>query len=152
MLMNELVEQNITIVSNGTTSFASSTNIKNDSSIFEPEVRIYFLNMYSNHARRVLCAVSIGKAGLGRLIDQIISLQAANLQDENPDPQLYVPGYVWITLGWYRDQWWTEEVSREIIPGCDDTTLEPLINQTIGIQQANSAPDRQAPTDVNLVN
>ena len=78
--------------------------------------------------------------------------QAVKLQAENPDPQYYVPGYVWITLGWYRDQWWTEDVSQDIIPGCDDATLEPLIDQTIGIQQTNSAPDKQAPTDVILVN
>ena len=67
------------------------------------------------------------------------------------DPQFYTPGYVWITLGWYRDLWWTEDVSRDVIPGCDDSVLEPFLNQTLGIQQPHSALDEDAPTDVNLV-
>lgn len=68
------------------------------------------------------------------------------------DLKFYVSGYVWITLGWYHDQWWTEDVSQDVIPGCSDILLEPLMSQTISIQQANSAPDINAPTDVNLVN
>lgn len=73
------------------------------------------------------------------------------MQARDSNPQFYVPGYVWITLGWYRDQWWTETVSQDIIPGCTDDVLEPLISQSIGIQQTNSAPDRNAATNVNLV-
>lgn len=59
MLIGMLEEENITIVMDGTNSFASSTNLVNVTDIFPPEVRIYFLNMYSSHARRILCAVSV---------------------------------------------------------------------------------------------
>jgi hypothetical protein len=59
MLMEMLGDENISVVATGTNLFESSTNLMNATDIFQPEVRIYFLNMYSNHARRVLCAVSI---------------------------------------------------------------------------------------------
>lgn len=64
---------------------------------------------------------------------------------------MYVPEYVWITLGWYRDQWWSEEISQDTLPNCTDSILEPLLSRTIGIQEANSPSDRDAPTDVYLV-
>jgi hypothetical protein len=63
----------------------------------------------------------------------------------------YTPGYVWITLGWYHDQWWTEHVSQDYITNCTDESLEPLVNRAIGIQQENFAQDENAPTSVNLV-
>lgn len=63
-----------------------------------------------------------------------------------------MPGYVWITLGWYRDQWWTETVSQDEIEGCSDSVIESLLYQSIAIQEANSAADVNARTDVNLVN
>lgn len=55
MLNNVLEEADITV---DTYSFASSTNFTSVEELFSPEIRIYFLNMYSDHARRVLCAVS----------------------------------------------------------------------------------------------
>ena len=60
-------------------------------------------------------------------------------------------GYVWITLGWYQDQWWTEAISQDILLGCNDSLIEPLMIQMIAVQQANFALDEDAPTDVNLV-
>lgn len=77
-------------------------------------------------------------------------MQAALLQRQN-DVTLHVPGYVWITLGWYRDNWWTRAVSQDELPQCTDDLLEPLLYQSIGIQQSNSAEDNNTPTDVNLV-
>lgn len=58
VLVEMLEDVNITVVENGTISFSSSTNFEEVTDFFEPELRIYFLNMYSNHARRILCAVS----------------------------------------------------------------------------------------------
>ena len=77
------------------------------------------------------------------------SFQAALNVGATPD--MFVPEYVWITLGWYRDRWWSEEISQDNLPNCTDSILEPLLSRTIGIQEANSPPDRNAPTDVNLV-
>lgn len=69
----------------------------------------------------------------------------------NGDPAFFVQGYVWITLGWYHEGWWTENISGDDIPGCNDSMIEVLLYQTLAIRQANSAPDGTAPTDVNLV-
>ena len=57
-MVDMLESENITVVMNGTTLFSSDENVTNKTDLYEPEVRIYFLNMYSLHARRILCAVS----------------------------------------------------------------------------------------------
>jgi len=63
----------------------------------------------------------------------------------------YVQGYVWITLGWYGDNWWTETVSKDRLPECSDTLLEQFLLQSVAVQELNLALDLTAPTDVNLV-
>lgn len=80
--------------------------------------------------------------------------QAAKNHSSNPDDlRFYFPGYVWITLGWYSDQWWTAEVANDPLTDCRDEQLEELfLPQTLGILQANSASDEKAQTDVMLVN
>ena len=49
---------NITVVTDGITTFQSSDNVYHMAELFQPEVRIYFLNMYPRHARRIMCRVS----------------------------------------------------------------------------------------------
>ena len=49
---------NITVVTEGITTFQSSDNVYHMAELFEPEVRIYVLNMYPHHARRIMCKVS----------------------------------------------------------------------------------------------
>lgn len=49
---------NITVVTEGITVFQSSDNVYHMDELFVPEVRIYFLNMYPHHARRIMCRVS----------------------------------------------------------------------------------------------
>ena len=49
---------NITVVTEGITLFQSSDNVYHMAELFIPEVRIYFLNMYPRHARRIMCRVS----------------------------------------------------------------------------------------------
>ena len=57
-LLIELMEDaNITVVTNGTNSFMYLNDLDN-STYFLPEVRIYVLNMYSDNARQLMCAVS----------------------------------------------------------------------------------------------
>ena len=53
---------NITVVAEGITSFQSSDNVYYMPELFEPEVRIHFLNMYPCHARRIMCRVSWSSA------------------------------------------------------------------------------------------
>ena len=54
-----LEQRNITVDKNGSTTFSSLSNVSDIPGFYQQEVRIYFLNMYSIHARRFLCAVSI---------------------------------------------------------------------------------------------
>ena len=56
--MDMLQERNISIDMNGRNSFVASENIRDIKGFYQPDVRIYFLNMYSIHARRLLCKVS----------------------------------------------------------------------------------------------
>ncbi len=49
---------NLTVVTEGITMFQSSDNVYHMAELFVPEVRIYFLNMYPRHARRIMCRVS----------------------------------------------------------------------------------------------
>lgn len=58
-LTTMLEERNITIDTSGNTSFPTDRNVTNMTGYYGPETRIYFLNMYSIHARRLLCTVSI---------------------------------------------------------------------------------------------
>ena len=69
----------------------------------------------------------------------------------NRSDEYFTSGYVWIILGWYHDQWWTEAVSQDNTSVCNDSLIEPLIFQTIAIQQTNFALDEDGSTDVNLV-
>ena len=42
------------------------------------------------------------------------------------------PNYVWITPGWYPNQWWADE--QDSMPtGCRNDTLEAFIRGTIAI-------------------
>ena len=50
-------DANITVITNGTKSFTNLNDLDN-STYFWPEVRIYFLNMYPDNARQLMCAVS----------------------------------------------------------------------------------------------
>lgn len=53
-----LQEGNISVNSDGINSFPSSSNISNTPGFYQPEIRVYILNMHSNHARRLICTVS----------------------------------------------------------------------------------------------
>ena len=58
-LVRELTAANITVDMSGTTMFLTQSNVSNltESELFPEEVRIYFLNMYPTHARRIMCRV-----------------------------------------------------------------------------------------------
>lgn len=82
------------------------------------------------------------------LIVYILHLQAAN---SDPKPEYYYPGYVWIIPGWYRDNWWREEVAEDSETPCSNLDLEQFILNTLSIQISNGTKDPSSPTDVNLV-
>ena len=56
MLKNDLASINVTM---NKTTFATQSNVFNitDSDLFPDEIRVYILNMYPLHARRIMCKV-----------------------------------------------------------------------------------------------
>ena len=54
-------EVNMTVVDDGITTFSTQTNVFNltESQLFPNEIRVYFLNMYPVHARRIMCRVRV---------------------------------------------------------------------------------------------
>ena len=78
-------------------------------------------------------------------------MQAASSQSISPSPEFHYPGYVWIIPGWYKDNWWREEVARDLEISCSDQDLEQFILNTLSIQISNNTIDSISPTDVNLV-
>lgn len=56
--------------------------------------------------------------------------------------------YVWITLGWYGEEWWT--LSNDSV-NCTDQDVEQFLPNTIALFHANTADNESAPTDVLLV-
>ena len=78
-------------------------------------------------------------------------MQAAYNHRTSPNAEHHYPGYVWITLGWYRDDWWRESVARDDQTQCSDEDLEPLIRNTFSIQLGNATVDRSTTTDVGIV-
>ena len=84
-------------------------------------------------------------------ISTLHALQAAYNQRINPNPEHHYPGYVWITLGWYRDDWWRERVAGDNQIRCSDIDLEPFMRNTFSLQLGNSTLDTSAETNVGLV-
>lgn len=76
------------------------------------------------------------------------ALQAAYNHRTNPNPEHHYPGYVWITLGWYRDDWWTEADDQIM---CSNSDIEPFIRNTFSIQIGNGSFDASADTNVAIV-
>ena len=135
------------------------------------EIRVYILNMYSIHARRVMCAVSyilqfpifhlfsspkqsfLSKADFSPLLHSYMyeHIQAASRAREEFDPAFHYRSYVWITLGWYRHLWWTVDVAQDDQVNCTDAELDTLLERSIAVQYFPTAENRTAPTDVSLV-
>ncbi|KAL5457081.1 hypothetical protein EMCRGX_G034319 [Ephydatia muelleri] len=105
------------------------------SEIFPVETRIFVLNMYPLIARRVLCyAVQQNAAGV--------------------DPSHYYVQYVWITLGWYPQQWWTRAVTpdsqyTDTFTVCSDAALEAMLHWALAINHRPQPLDTTGKTDVN---
>lgn len=86
------------------------------------DVRIFVLNMYPNLTREVLCKVSHSrqKESLQPLKFLTTESQARHLDHSS--------GYVWITHGWYGDEWWKNGRSE-----CSGEHLETYLDGVIGV-------------------
>ena len=79
-------------------------------------------------------------------------LQAA--REVNTNPAFHFPGYIWITLGWYHERWWTAEVAQDPAVDCLDKELETVLPQMFGILFGNTflqGNNVDIETDVSLV-
>ena len=73
-------------------------------------------------------------------------------EEEDFDPRFHHASYVWLTLGWYREGWWTAEVVNDTLtPNCSSEDLAAFISRTVGIQQFPTADNDTTETDVQLV-
>ena len=59
---------------------------------------------------------------------------------------LRYPGYVWITQGWYSDQWWTEGDVN-----CTGEDLEFFVEGAIAISHFPTASNETEATDIEIV-
>ncbi len=59
--------------------------------------------------------------------------------------------YVWITLGWYGDEWWRVERLTNDTLDCTDQDVEQFLPNTLAVIQANTAINESSPTNVVLV-
>ena len=56
------------------------------------------------------------------------------------------PGYVWITQGWYSDQWWMEGDMN-----CTGEDLESFLEGAIAISHFPTASNESEATDIGIV-
>ena len=84
-----------------------------------------------------------------RVYETLFFLQAVKLGEESPSH--YVPGYVWLIHGWYKQLWWTAEVANDHVVNCTNKELEKLLRNSIAILQIPTSQNFTAPTDVALV-
>lgn len=78
-LNNTLSANNIAVVTEGVSSFRDKDNVATMDGLFVPEVRVYMLNMYPRHARRVLCAVSETTCSFDGRVDKALLRSAPAL-------------------------------------------------------------------------
>jgi hypothetical protein len=83
-----------------------------------------------------------------RVYETLFFLQAVKLGEESPSH--YVPGYVWLIHGWYKQFWWTAEVANDHVVNCTNKELEKLLRNSIAILQIPTSQNFTAPTDVAL--
>lgn len=70
----------------------------------------------------------------------------------DPNPEFVYDKYVWITLGWYRDDWWkAERQGDDVVTNCTDEDVEQFLPNSIAIIQANTAENTTGETNVDLV-
>ena len=68
---------------------------------------------------------------------------------------MHYPRYVWITFGWYDDDWYREQPTGELVEdGSGQCTVQELteaVNGALIIQHYPTASDMNAPTMSGIV-
>ena len=79
-------------------------------------------------------------------------MQAARASSENKfNAEFRFEKYVWITIGWYVEDWWKVERMADSDTNCTDADVEQFLPNTLAILHANTAENDSATTDVDLV-
>ena len=81
--------------------------------LLQGNTRLYLLNMYPPHARRILCAVSSNSDIVKPLTSTFPPPSPPSLslsQAYRADSEMKYPRYVWLVFGWYPNEWWTESM------------------------------------------
>jgi gamma-aminobutyric acid type B receptor len=69
------------------------------------DMRVFVINMYANHARRILC--------------------------EAYHEGMFYPKFLWITPGWYGDLWW----EKHLPDGCSVAHMEAVLSHSLSAVQ-----------------
>lgn len=69
---------------------------------------------------------------------------------------MHYPRYVWITYGWYNDNWHraqssTDDALEDVSGQCTEQQLSKAVNGAIIIQHYPTASDENAPTISGIV-
>lgn len=104
------------------TSASGLEALANNSQLFDPETHIYFLAMYESHMRKTLCQ--------------------AILEDRSP------PAYVYVTLGWFSDDWWdpANEVTYKLSSICTKDRMKRTLHLSLSIMADSAPSDSNMPT------
>ena len=102
-----------------------------------------------------MCAVC-GWVWLDAEVTTTFFHQAAQQNAAGVDPSHYYPQYVWITLGWYPQQWWTRGVTpdgqyTDMFAICSDAALEGMLHRALSVNHRPQPLNSTGKTDVYYV-
>ena len=87
------------------------------------------------------------------IVDFEYDLLSQHLDQQAHHKGLSYPQYVWITHGWYPEQWWniSQEVYGNQTDTCSSEEVAAFLNGVIAIQPFPTADDRYAQTESGMV-
>ncbi|XP_064390848.1 gamma-aminobutyric acid type B receptor subunit 2-like [Halichondria panicea] len=93
----------------------------------DSNTRVFFINTYSDMARQIICEASLRPRGYSS------------------------PNYVWMTYGWYEENWWKAKVNPEQVPAdCTDSHLAEFLHGSMVLQLVPTLNDSNSMTDTGL--
>ena len=121
------------------------------------DVRIFFLNMNLGRAVAIMCKVLHCLHGW-KGCEVILLISSMIFYHNTLIIQAYhkglsYPQYVWITHGWYPEQWWniSQEIYGNQTDTCSSEEVAAFLNGVIAIQPFPTADDRYVQTKSGMV-
>ncbi len=99
-------------------------------------------------ARQIICEVNISFMSMQSNVPTLFPRPQASLR-----PRGYSsPNYVWMTYGWYEENWWKAKVNPEQVPAdCTDSHLAEFLHGSMVLQLVPTLNDSNSMTDTGLV-